>query len=261
MTGKTVLLRIDGAIATITLNRPARGNAIDLELAQDLRSAFAACEANHALRVITLKGAGKLFCSGGDLAAIAAAGADAPAYVRALLTNLHAALLTMARIPVPVVAAVHGAAAGAGMSLACAADLAIATRSARFLMAYPRVGLTPDGSASWYLPRLVGMRRALELSLLSNELSAVKAQEWGMINNVVADEGLDTALAEMAGQLSKTPVAATNGAKRLMRDSLGQRLESQLEHEMETICAALTTEDARAALATFLSRRRSDGVN
>lgn len=258
MTEKTVLLQIDSDIAAITLNRPARGNAIDLPLAKNLKDALLACEQTKTLRVITLKGAGKLFCAGGDLAAIASEGTRAPAYVRELLTHLHDALLSMARIPVPVVAAVQGAAAGAGMSLACATDLAIATRSSRFVMAYPRVGLTPDGSASWYLPRLVGQRRALELALLSNEISAEKARDWGMLNDVVADDALDTALAVLATQLAKSPPNALGGAKRLMRDSIGTSLADQLEHEMETICAALETEDARMRLAAFLARRKTD---
>jgi 2-(1,2-epoxy-1,2-dihydrophenyl)acetyl-CoA isomerase len=258
MTETTVLFDVDGSVASLTLNRPSRGNAIDLQLATDLEAAFSACEQTKGLRAIILKGAGKLFCSGGDLAAIAAEGAGAALYVRRLLTHLHGALLAMARIPVPVVAAVRGAAAGAGMSLACAADLAIATRSARFVMAYPRVGLTPDGSASWYLPRLVGQRRALELSLLSNEIPAEKAREWGMLNDVVEDDAIDTALANLIAQLVKSPVAALGGAKRLMRDSISNSLEQQLSQEMETICAALETEDARNGLAAFLVRRKTD---
>ncbi len=258
MSDRTVLLDIDGGIATVTLNRPARGNAIDVTLAKDLNSVMGVCETTRDLRAIVLRGNGKLFCSGGDLAAIAAEGTGASAYVRALLEHLHEALLAMARIPVPVVAAIHRAAAGAGMSLACAADLAISTKSTRFVMAYPRVGLTPDGSASWYLPRLVGLRRALELSLLSDDLPAEKALEWGMINSVVPDDGLDAAVASLVQQLTANPTAALGGAKTLMRESFNRSLGHQLEQEMETLCAALETEDARKSIEAFLFRQKSE---
>ncbi len=255
MTGKHVLLDIAGGTATITLNRPATGNAIDLNLARALMQAMHACEKDKGVRVIILKGSGKLFCAGGDLSAISDAGPDAPAYVRELLTFLHEALSSMARINVPVVAAVHRAAAGAGFSLACAADLAIATRSARFSMAYSRVGLTPDGSSSWYLPRLIGLRRALQLAMLNSELTADQALEWGLLNEVVADDLLDEALARIVVQLAAGPTAALGGAKRLMRGSLENGLETQLTLEMQAICTSLEGGDAKEGMAAFLGKR------
>jgi 2-(1,2-epoxy-1,2-dihydrophenyl)acetyl-CoA isomerase len=258
MTGKRVVLDVAKGIATITLNRPANGNAIDLELARELKLAIHACEKNAGTRAIAIQGRGKFFCSGGDLTAIARAGENAPAYVGELLGHLHEALAAIARIPVPVVAGVHGAAAGAGLSLACACDLAIATRSARFVMAYSRLGLTPDGSASFYLPRVIGLRRALQLALTNRELSAGEALEWGILNEVVEDEQLDGALAALMAQFAKGPSGALGAAKRLMRDSFENTLEGQLMSEKRAICAALDTGDAKEGLSAFLAKRAPD---
>lgn len=255
MTEKTVLLDIADGVAAITLNRPARGNAIDLTLARDLKDALRECEKQSGLRAITLRGAGKIFCAGGDLAAIAAEGAGGSRYVRELLTELHDALLSMAGIPVPVVAAVHGAAAGAGLSLAAAADLTIATSSTRFIMAYSKVGVTPDGSSSWYLPRLIGLKRALELTLLGSEIAAEKALTWGLINEVVPDDALEVTLKGLVLQLRTSATGALGAAKKLMRTSFEQPLDKQLTLEMETICAALENDEAREGLAAFAQRR------
>jgi 2-(1,2-epoxy-1,2-dihydrophenyl)acetyl-CoA isomerase len=255
MTEKTVLLDIVDGVAAITLNRPERGNAVDIALARDLKDALRECENQRSLRAITLRGAGKNFCAGGDLAAIAAEGAGASRYVRELLTELHEALLAMARIPVSVVAAVHGAAAGAGLSLAAASDLAIATASARFITAYPKVGLTPDGSSSWYLPRVIGLKRALELSLLGGEIAAEKALTWGLINEVVPDDALDAKLKGMVLHLRTSATGALGAAKKLMRTSLEQPLDKQLTLEMQTICAALEGDEACEGLAAFAQRR------
>ncbi len=255
MTNARVLLDVADGVAVLTLNRPANGNAIDLEAARELMQVMQTCEKTSDLRVVTLRGNGKHFCSGGDLAAIARAGVDAPAYVRELLSYFHAALLSMANIAVPVVAGIHGAAAGAGLALACATDLAIAARSTRFLMAYSRVGLTPDGSSSWYFPRLIGVRRALELAMTNRELTAGEALAWGVINDVVEDDELETALAKISRHLASSALASLAGAKRLIRESFQNTLEAQLTNEMKTICAALESGDAKEGLSAFLAKR------
>ena len=252
---KRVLLEIAGGVAAVTLNRPQNGNAIDLELARELMLAMHACEKDRDVRVVTLQGSGKMFCTGGDLKAIESHGAGAAAYVRELLTYLHEALSAMARIPVPVVAGLHGAAAGAGFSLACATDLAIATRSSRFVMAYTKVGLTPDGSSTWYLPRLVGLRRAMQLTLLNRELTADEALSWGILSGVVADDALDVGLSELADQLAGGPTASYGATKKLFRESLDQTLETQLMHEMQAICAALDGGESKAGIAAFLAKQ------
>jgi 2-(1,2-epoxy-1,2-dihydrophenyl)acetyl-CoA isomerase len=250
-----ILLDIADGVAAITLNRPQNGNAVNLELARALMHAMHACERDRNVRIVTLSGSGKLFCSGGDLKAIESHGPDAAAYVRELLAYLHEALSAIARIPVPVVAGIHGAAAGAGFSLACAADLAIATASSRFLMAYTKVGLTPDGSSTWYLPRLVGLRRALQLTLLNRELTAEEARDWGILTDVVADDTLPDTLADLARRLADGPAAAHGAAKKLFRESFENPLETQLMHEMQAICAALDGGEAKAGMQAFLARQ------
>ncbi|MEJ0024704.1 MAG: enoyl-CoA hydratase-related protein [Rhizomicrobium sp.] len=250
-----VLLQIADGVAAIVLNRPESGNAIDRELARELMLATHACEKDRGVRAVVLRGNGRLFCAGGDLKAIQGEGNAAAAYVRELLAYLHEALSAMARIPVPVIAGIHGAAAGAGFSLACATDLAVATRSARFVMAYATVGLTPDGSSSWYLPRLVGLRRALQLSLLNRELTAEEAFGWGLLNEIVDDDALPEAVTALARRLASGPTAAHGGAKRLLRMSLDNTLETQLMEEMRTICAALDGGEAREGLAAFIAKR------
>jgi 2-(1,2-epoxy-1,2-dihydrophenyl)acetyl-CoA isomerase len=195
-----------------------------------------------------------MFCAGGDLAAIQDQGARASAYVRELLEHLHEAILIMARIPVPVVASVQGVAAGAGFALACACDLAISSQSCRFVMAYTRVGLTPDGSSSWYLPRLIGERRALELALLNRELSAEEALRWGLVNDVVADDQLQDHAAGLLERLIAGPVDAFGDAKRLLRTSLQNDLPSQLTQEMETLCGALERSEANIGLSAFRAK-------
>jgi len=255
MMQKPILLDIADEVATITLNRPANGNAINLELADALQQAMKTCEKERGVRAIVLRGAGKLFCSGGDLSAIASHGADASSYVRELLTRLHGAISAMARIPTPVVAGVNGAAAGAGLALACGCDLAIATESSLFVMAYSRVGLTPDGSSSFYLPRLIGLRRALQMALTNRQLTAREALDWGIVNEVVQDAALDSALTALVGRLVKGSPVALGGAKRLLRAPSANTLDQQLLAEMESICAALKTDDAKEGLSAFLEKR------
>ena len=254
MSGAKVLLDIRNGAATITLNSAHNGNAIDLDLARDLMKTLQRCERESGIRAILIRGDGRMFCVGGDLVAIQDKAAGAPAYVRALLEFLHEAILSIARIPVPVVAAVHGAAAGAGLALACACDLAVASKSSRFVMAYTRVGLTPDGSSSWYLPRLIGERRALELALLNRELSAEEALAWGIVNEIVADDQLQDHAGHLLERLAAGATAAFGDAKKLLRTSLANDLPAQLAREADTICRALERREAEIGLSAFRTK-------
>jgi 2-(1,2-epoxy-1,2-dihydrophenyl)acetyl-CoA isomerase len=249
------LLSIEDGVASIVLNGARNGNAIDVALARNLKEALHRCEQQKDVRVVLLSGEGRIFCAGGDLAAIRQRGEKGPDYVSEILSHLHEAILTIARIPVPVIAGVHGAAAGAGLALACSCDLAIAAQSARFILAYGRVGLTPDGSSSWFLPRLIGVRRSLELALLGRELSAHEALEWGLINEVVADADLRHRLNEMGRTLSEGAVAALGQAKRLLRQALERDLESQMADELNTLRDALGRPEAAIGMEAFLKKR------
>lgn len=254
MSGAKVLLEIRNAAATITLNSAQNGNAIDLSLARDLMEVMRHCERDSQIRAVLIRGEGRMFCAGGDLVAIQSHDANAPAYVRELLHFLHEAIQSIARIPVPVVAAVQGAAAGAGLALASACDLAVSSASCRFVMAYTRVGLTPDGSSSWYLPRLIGERRALELALLNRELSANEALDWGLVNEVVADDRLQAHADQLLDRLAAGAVGAFGGTKRLLRASLENDLSTQLAREADTICSALERREAEIGLAAFRAK-------
>jgi 2-(1,2-epoxy-1,2-dihydrophenyl)acetyl-CoA isomerase len=249
-----VLAKADG-IAWITLDRVASGNSINLGFAQALMRAMQDCENDHEVRCVVIRGRGRLFCSGGDLLSIREQGAGASAYVRELLGYLHEALSAIARIKVPVVAAVNGHAAGAGFALACACDLIVAQENAKFVMAYTRVGLTPDGSSTWFLPRIVGLQRALELTLTNRELSADEARTWGIVTEVVPEAGFDARIESLATTLAKGATSALGQAKRLLRGSYQQTLESQMVAESEAICAALDGDEARTGLDAFIGKR------
>jgi 2-(1,2-epoxy-1,2-dihydrophenyl)acetyl-CoA isomerase len=250
-----IVLAKAAGIAWITLDRPSSGNSINLGLAHALSRAMQDCEGDPDVRCIVIRGRGRLFCSGGDLLSIREQGANASAYVRELLGHLHEALSGIARIKVPVVAAVNGTAAGAGLSLACACDVVVAHEAARFVMAYTRVGLTPDGSSTFFLPRIVGLQRALELALTNRELSAEEARNWGIVTEVVHDKSFDARIEALATTLARGATSALGQAKRLLRGSFHQTLESQMVAEAEALCAALDGDEAKTGLDAFVSKR------
>jgi 2-(1,2-epoxy-1,2-dihydrophenyl)acetyl-CoA isomerase len=251
----TLEFDIRDGVAHVTLNRPEAANAIDLELAQELLRAVLRCDEDPDVRAVLISGAGDMFCVGGDLKSFTEQGAQLPHHLKELTTYLHAAVSRMARMDPPVVAAVHGVAAGAGMSLACACDLVVAAESARFTMAYSNAGLTPDGSSTYYLPRLVGFKRAMELALTNRQLSAQEAEEWGIASRVVPDEDLSENAAELASQLGAGAPKALGGAKRLLHMSWTETLETQMEHETQTIAEMARTADGREGISAFVEKR------
>ena len=209
------LLRIDGPIATITLNRPAAFNSIDLSIAKKLEQLGAEVEASHEIRVLVIEGEGRAFCAGGDLQTIgAAAEADTIApVVGELLKHYHAFIETVRRMPKIVLSSVHGSAAGAGMGLAFVADLCIAADNARFTPAYAKIGVSPDGGSTVGMVGTVGVRRALQIFLAEDSFSAQQAYDWGLVAKVVPAVELKaattairrTAGAESAGRPSPAP--------------------------------------------------------
>jgi len=250
-----LVLELDNRVAHITLNRPQAANTLSLEMSRELLDAAIHCEAEGA-RAVVISGAGRMFCAGGDLRSFATRqGVTLTTYVTETLTALHAALSRLTRMDAPVIAAVHGSAAGAGFSLICACDLVLAASSARFTMAYTRSGLTPDGSATYFLPRLVGLRRALELTLTNRVLSAQEACQWGLVTRVVSEEELPGAALELAQQLAQGPTGAFGAAKRLLQQSFGERLESQMENEARAILKALAGAESREGITAFLEKR------
>ncbi len=207
------LLRIDGPIATITLNRPAAFNSIDLSIAKKLEQLSAEVEASDDIRVLVIEGEGRAFCAGGDLQTIgAAAAADniAPV-VGELLQHYHAFITTLRRMPKIVLASVHGSAAGAGLSLAFVADLCIATEDARFTPAYAKLGVSPDGGGTVGVVASVGTRRALQIYLAEDSFSAAQAYEWGLVAKVVPAVELKAATRELAHRLAQNAPAGAGG--------------------------------------------------
>lgn len=250
-----VLLHIQDDVAHITLNRPTAMNALTLEMARALLDVAMRCDETTGVRAVVLSGAGKMFCAGGDVRQFVTESDHLPTYVRAITTYLHAAISCLARMNAPVIAAVEGGAAGGGMSLALACDLVVAAESARFTAAYTRIGLCPDGSMTYALSRLVGMRRALELSLTNRALTAQEALDWGMITAVAPDgEALRQADA-LASQLAKGPTLAYGATKRLLHQGWTESLETQMMAESQAIAAMSATADASEGMRAFLAKR------
>lgn len=252
----TVLVDIRGEVAVVTLNRPETANTLDLAMGRDLLTAALRCEADPAVRAVVLTGAGKAFCFGGDLRGMTSSGTPIEPYLKELTTHLHAAIARFMRMDAPVIAAVNGTTAGAGVGLVAMADLAIMAAGAKISLAYTGVGLTPDGGTSFLLPRAVGAKRAMELILTNRALTAAEALEWGLVNQVAPDaEVLDTALA-LAGKLAAGPKGAFGRSKRLAVAALGA-LESQLTLESETIAAQAATAEGREGIIAFFEKRKA----
>lgn len=249
----TVKYDVRDHVAEIALNRPDASNAIDLQTARALHAAVDRAAADDDARAVLLRGEGRRFCAGGDLAAIAAA-PDRPAFLTTLAGAAHDAVRAFDALPKPVVAAVQGAAAGIGFSLALGADLVIAGESARFVTAYTTVGLTPDGGLSWLLPRVAGQRRAAELILTSRPVGAQEAQATGIVSDVTADDEILSAARAAAAGLAQRPAHALGAARRLVRSSWGSTLEEHLDTEAATIARSSAEEETAALITGFLKR-------
>jgi 2-(1,2-epoxy-1,2-dihydrophenyl)acetyl-CoA isomerase len=248
-----IVLEIKDHIAHLTLSRPQTANTIDLQFAREFLAAAFAVEAASA-RAVILTGSGKNFCFGGDLNGMVARGGDVSAYLSELTANLHAGMAHLARLNAPVIAAVNGTAAGAGLGLVLMADLAIAARGAKFVSAYTGVGLTPDAGVTFLLPRAVGTKRALELMLLNRVLDAATALEWGLVNEVVDDDRLQAAAGALASRLASGPTAAHGAVKRLLAESQ-PGYESQLARESRAIADRGISLEGREGIAAFLEKR------
>jgi len=260
MSFETLLFDVQDHVARLTLNRPDSGNAMNAALMRELCDVAIRCDEDPEIRAVVITGAGKMFCAGGDLRSFAAKGDGLAAHLKEITHDLHAAVSRLSRMDAPVVSAVNGVAAGAGFSLACAADLVIAAESARFTVAYTGVGLSPDGSCSFFLPRLIGLRRTQELMLTRRILEASEALDWNLVTRVVPDDDLEAESAKLAAQLAAGPTLAFGSVKRLLLHSSGDHLESQMEHEARCIADAARSADAREGIAAFLEKRAAGFV-
>jgi 2-(1,2-epoxy-1,2-dihydrophenyl)acetyl-CoA isomerase len=245
----------DAGVATLTLNRPDAFNALNRTLGRELFEAVLELDEDPAVRCLVITGAGKAFCAGGDVKDFADNLPRIGVVIKELTTYLHGAISRLARTDKPVVMAINGMAAGGGFSLALAGDLVVAAESARFLMAYTKIAATPDGSSTYFLPRLVGLRRALELYLTNRTLTAREALEWGMVTRVVPDAEFRAHVAALARELAQGPTKAFGGAKRLFHQSTWESLETQMELEAQAIAAAGRTADFAAGVTAFAQKK------
>jgi enoyl-CoA hydratase/carnithine racemase len=256
VSGDPALLRIEGAIATITLNRPNAFNSIDLSIAKKLEQLSADVEASDGIRVLVIEGEGRAFCAGGDLQTIgAAAAADTIApVVGELLQHYHAFIATLRRMPKIVLASVHGSAAGAGLSLAFVADLCIAAEDARFTPAYSKLGVSPDGGGTVGVMASVGARRALQIFLAEDSFSAAQAYQWGLVAKVVPPAELKTATRDLAHRLAQNAPAGLAATKALIHRAHVTPIEQQLEAERDAIIDCMHSEEFRIAVKKFTSK-------
>lgn len=251
MAYRTITVTVEGGVATLTLNRPEVMNALSSVLRAELLEAWRDVEARA--RCIVLTGAGRAFCSGQDLQdAMALGELDLG---RVLAEEYEPLLKAIYDCPVPTIAAVNGAAAGAGANLALACDVVIACESASFIQAFTRIGLIPDAGGTWWLPRQVGMARAMGAALFAEKVSARQAADWGMIWEAVPDDDFVAHVAARAGALAQGPTAAYRLVKQALRASPANGLEAQLALEARLQAEAGATEDFREGVAAFLEKR------
>ena len=252
---ETIIFEKQAAIAKITLNRPDAANGMNSRMADELNQAARLCDTDPELKAVVLTASGRFFCAGGDLKEFASMGDDIGLGIKSLADNLHSAISTFSRMDAALVVAVNGIAAGAGFSLALAGDIALAGESASFTMAYTRAGLCPDGSSSYFLPRLVGLRKAQELMLTNNSLSAHDALEMGLITSVVSDAELEQKGAQIAAELAGMASQSIACVKKLLLASFDNSLETQMEIEGRYVSQCAATEDGREGIQAFLEKR------
>lgn len=251
-----ILFEVQNGVARITFNRPETGNTLDMASAKALLSIAVRCENAASVRAVLLTAAGENFSAGGDLKTFVALGDKLPDYLREVTSIVHMATSRLARLRAPLVAAVQGVAAGGGFSLVCMSDIVIAAESARFAASFTRTGLVPDGGLTYFLPRLVGSRRAAELTLLNRVIPARQAWEWGIVTEVVANAEVFSRATQIAGALAAGPTCAFGATKRLLQSGWTESLETQLESESRAMADAARTEDVREGVAAFLEKRK-----
>lgn len=251
-----VLYSCRDGIASIRFNRPAALNAIDEEMAKALCTISYELTVSRDVRVVVMSGEGAAFMAGGDLASFHQDKAHAAGTADAIIKPLNVALMRFAALPQPIIASVHGAVAGAGVSIALACDLCIAADDTQFNLAYARIGASPDAGSTWSLPRVVGTRKALELVLLAESFGADEAQRLGVVNKVVTPLSLAAATETMAKRLAAGPGFAYGRMKRLIHASFDNGLEDQLDAERKAFCACAATADFAEGLDAFFEKRR-----
>ena len=260
MSEPVVLTALAGGVCTITMNRPKALNALNGELARALRDAVFAAEQNKDVRCVVLKG-GEHFMAGGDLKWFHESLAKHPlaeikVTFEGFIQEVHTMIVSIRRMPKPVIASVSGAAAGFGLSLALACDLTIAADTSYYTLAYAAIGVTPDGGSTYALARLVGLKKAAEIAMLADRFDAATAERLGLINKVVPAASLDAETQKLAQRLAAGPTAVYGRTKALLQRSLDNPLESQLQREAEAFAQSATEPDFAEGIRAFIEKRK-----
>lgn len=256
MSYQTILFEISAGIARLTLNRPERLNSFNTDMHSEVQEALAALRSDTSARVLVITGAGRGFCAGQDLGErVVAPGGPPPNLGPSIERGYKPLILALHRLPLPVIAAVNGVAAGAGANIALACDLVVAARSATFIQAFCKIGLVPDSGGTWILPRLVGHARALGLALLGEKLPAEQAAQWGLIWRCVDDGQLGTEVDALARQLAVAPTRGLARTKQALRDGWGRTLEQQLDVERDYQQELGHSADYAEGVAAFMEKR------
>ena len=252
---ETIVVEQQDRVRIIRLNRAAEANCVNGQMAAELADAARDCDLDPSVRAVLLTGTGRFFCAGGDVKAMASFGDRAPAGIKRIADDFHRAVSTFARMQAPLVVAVNGVAAGAGFSLALIGDIVFASRTATFTMAYSRIGLSPDGSSTWYLPRLAGMRRAQELAFTNRTVTAEEAVALGIATSQVDPDELTATALATARQCAAGSPESHAAIKALLLASSANSLETQMEVEGRYISACAGTANGREGIRAFVERR------
>lgn len=256
-----VLLDVENGIARLRLNRPEAANGMNVPFLQALHAAVLRCHSEPDVRVVVLSGEGRNFCAGGDVTTFASKGEALPGYLREATAWLQMATSALIQLKAPVIAAVHGfAAGGGGFGLVCASDFVVAAESAKFFSGAVRVGMAPDAGVTVTLTQLVGLRKAMEILLTNPTLTAAEALEAGIITSVVPDDELTDRALELAEKLLAMPPLAVAATKRLVWNGVGAGVEQRLPEEARTVSELSGTADSREGLAAVIERRPANFI-
>jgi 2-(1,2-epoxy-1,2-dihydrophenyl)acetyl-CoA isomerase len=254
----TIIVTTQDAIATLTFNRPDVFNAMNNELMIAFRDATVALSQRRDIRCLILKGAGKAFLAGGDVATFHARKDDPElsAAVKPMGDTLHDAIIAIRNMPFPVIAQIQGACAGAGVSVALACDFAIASDKASFNTAYTKIGLSPDGGSTWFLPRMIGIKKTTELIMLSEHIDAANALQLGLVNRVVSPDTLENEVNVLAVRLAAGATNAYANAKKLLNQSFETPMRQHLDNEIALFAECVKTDDFKEGVTAFVEKRK-----
>ena len=256
MNFENIIFKVQNGVAVLTLNRPEKLNSFTQDMHFEVREALDSIKADPSVRVLVLTGAGRAFCAGQDLSDRAVEPGGEGVDLGESVEQFYAPLiLTLRQLPLPVICAVNGVAAGAGANIALACDIVLAARSASFVEAFCRLGLIPDSGGTWHLPRLIGLARATGLTMLGEKLTAARAEQWGLIWKCLPDEALMVEAMSMAGHFATAPTKGLAYTKKALQFSFANSLPAQLRLEAEMMRELGYSHDYREGVAAFMAKR------